>query len=58
MTCFALGRSIELTVYAMLRDDPDFLTKPEFRNTMIRMGRAIVAGDSPAGGGPGNAGEI
>jgi AcrR family transcriptional regulator len=42
ITAYALGRSIELTAYAMLRDDPDFLAHPEFRNILTRIGCAIV----------------
>ncbi|MAZ90075.1 MAG: hypothetical protein CL693_20775 [Cellvibrionaceae bacterium] len=47
MAAYALGRSVELTTYAMLRDDPDFLTRPELRNILIRIGCAITERHEP-----------
>ena len=40
---YALGRTIELTTYAMLRDDPDFLSNPKFRHILIGVAMATVS---------------
>lgn len=41
LMAYGLGRSVELTTYAMLRDDPEFLSDPHFRGMLIRIGRSV-----------------
>ena len=43
LLAYALGRSVELTTYAMLRDDPGFLEHPEFRKILMRIGCAVLS---------------
>lgn len=42
MSAYALGRAIELTIYALLRDDPDFLEQEGFRSMLIGIGLATI----------------
>ena len=37
----ALGRSLELMIYAMLRDNPEFIEQAEFRDMLIRIAYSI-----------------
>lgn len=44
MLAYALGRAVQHTSYAMLRDDPTFIDSPRFRPLLIRLGVAILCG--------------
>jgi AcrR family transcriptional regulator len=47
MLAYALGRAVQHTSYAMLRDDPAFIDNPQFRPLLIRLGVAILCGAGP-----------
>lgn len=46
MLVHAIGRSAQFMVYSLIRDNPEFLDRPSFKEMLIRMSYAIFSEDN------------